>query len=343
MKTTETDILIIGAGPVGLFAVFEAGLLKLRCHILDVLPQAGGQLTEIYPKKPIYDIPGYPSVLAGDLVQNLLRQIAPFNPGFSLGERAESLERTADGRWRVISQRGEEFLAPVIFIAGGLGSFEPRKPPISNIAQFEDHGVDYFVRSPENYQGKRVVIAGGGDSALDWTIYLADIASELTLIHRRTEFRGALDSVEKVQHLAQTGKIKLVTNSQVIGLQGNGQLTGVQVQHDTEGEFVLAADHFVPLFGLTPKLGPLADWGLGIDKNAIEVNTFDYSTNLAGIFAIGDINTYPGKLKLILCGFHEATMACQSAFKIVHPDQKLSFKYTTVTGIEGLAPDLQPV
>ena len=343
MKTTETDILIIGAGPVGLFAVFEAGLLKLRCHLLDVLPQPGGQLTEIYPKKPIYDIPGYPSVLAGDLVQNLLKQIEPFNPGFSLGERAETVERMEDGRWRVMSQRGEVFLAPVIFIAGGLGSFEPRKPPIGNIADFEDHGVEYFVRNPEQFQGKKVVIAGGGDSALDWSIFLANITSKLTLIHRRTEFRGALDSVEKVQHLAETGKIRLITNSQVTGLQGNGQLTGVVVQHDTEGELLLNADYFVPLFGLTPKLGPLADWGLGIDKSAIEVNTLDYSTNLPGIYAIGDINTYPGKLKLILCGFHEATLACQSAFKFVHPDQKLSFKYTTVTGIEGLAPDLQTV
>jgi len=336
-QVTETDILIIGAGPVGLFAVFEAGLLKLRCHLLDVLPQPGGQLTEIYPKKPIYDIPGYPSVLAGDLVQRLLEQIAPFRPGFTLGERAETLERTDDGRWRVRTQRGLEFLTPVIFIAGGLGSFEPRKPPIDNIAHFEDHGVDYFVRNPEIYRGKRVVIAGGGDSALDWTIFLADVADELTLIHRRTEFRGALDSVEKVHSLAEHGKIKLVTNSQVTGLRGNGQLTGVQVEHDTAGKFLVAADNFVPLFGLTPKLGPLADWGLQLDKSAIEVNTMDYATNLPGIFAIGDINTYPGKLKLILCGFHEATLACQSAFKIVHPNQKLSFKYTTVTGIEGLA------
>ena len=340
MKTTETDILIIGAGPVGLFAVFEAGLLKLRCHLLDVLPQAGGQLTEIYPKKPIYDIPGYPSVLAGDLVQNLLRQIEPFHPGFTMGERAESLEQAEDGRWRVRTQRGETFLAPVIFIAGGLGSFEPRKPPIENIAQFEDRGVDYFVRNPELYQGTRVVIAGGGDSALEWTIYLANIASELTLVHRRTEFRGAPDSVEKIQYLAEQGMIKLVTNSQVVGLQGNGQLSGVQIQHDTEGDFVLAADHFVPLFGLTPRLGPLANWGLNLDKSAIEVNTFDYATNVPGIFAIGDINSYPGKLKLILCGFHEATLACQSAFRIIHPEQKLSFKYTTVTGIEGLAPTL---
>jgi thioredoxin reductase (NADPH) len=334
--TIETDIVIIGAGPVGLFAVFEAGLLKMRCHLLDILPQAGGQLTEIYPKKPIYDIPGYPSVLAGDLVQNLLKQIEPFHPGFTLGERAERIERQPDGRWLVVTHRGTRHLAPVIFIAGGLGSFEPRKPPIDNIAQFEERGVDYFVRDPEHYRGKHVVIAGGGDSALDWTIYLAALTGHLTLIHRRTEFRGAPDSVEKVQELARDGRIKLITNAQVVGLHGNGRLGGVVVQHDTEGEFSLDADNFVPLFGLTPKLGPIADWGLGIDKGAIEVNTFDYSTTVGGIYAIGDINTYPGKLKLILCGFHEATLACQSAFKIVNPNKKLSFKYTTVTGIEEL-------
>ncbi len=336
-KTIETDILIIGAGPVGLFAVFEAGLLKLRCHLIDALPQVGGQLTEIYPKKPIYDIPGYPEIMAGDLVQNLMRQIAPFNPGFTLGERAESIEKQEDGRWLLTTSRGTQLLAPVIFVAGGLGSFEPRKPPIEGIEWYEDRGVEYFVRNPEFYQNSRVVIAGGGDSALDWTIYLSQVARELTLVHRRTEFRGALDSVEKVQHLVQAGKIKLVTNSQIVGLQGAEKLEAVTVLHDTEGEFSIATDHFVPLFGLTPKLGPVADWGLSIDKSAVEVNTFDYSTNVPGIFAIGDINTYAGKLKLILCGFHEATLACQSAFKIVHPDRKLSFKYTTVTGVEGIA------
>ncbi len=335
-QTIETDIIIIGAGPVGLFAVFEAGLLKMRCHLIDVLPQPGGQLTEIYPKKPIYDIPGYPSIMAGDLVKNLMRQIEPFKPGFSLAERAESLEKMDDGRWSVTTNRGTKHLAPVVFIAGGLGSFEPRKPPISNIAEYEEVGVEYFVRNPEMFQYKKVVIAGGGDSALDWAIYLANIAKELTLIHRRTEFRGALDSVEKVAHLAEKKKIRLVTNAQVVGLQGNGKLESVEIQHDTDGNFNIEADHFVPLFGLTPKLGPIADWGLGVSSNAVEVNTFDYATTTPGIFAIGDINTYPGKLKLILCGFHEATLACQSAFKIMHPDKKLSFKYTTVTGIEGL-------
>lgn len=335
-KMIETDILIVGAGPVGLFAVFEAGLLKMRCHILDVLPYPGGQLAEIYPKKPIYDIPGYPSVLAGDLIQNLMQQINPFSPGFTLGERAETLEKHADGRWCITTDQGTQHIAPVIFIAGGLGCFEPRKPPIANIDYYEDKGVEYFVRNPEFYRNRRVVIAGGGDSALDWTIFLADIAQHITLVHRRTEFRGAPDSVEKVMELAESGRIRLITNAQVTDLKGVERLTDVTISHDTEGVFDLPVDHFVPLFGLTPKLGPLGEWGLQLDKNAIEVNTFDYATNVPGIYAIGDINTYPGKLKLILCGFHEATLACQSAFKWVFPDKKLSFKYTTVTGIEGM-------
>lgn len=332
----ETDILIIGAGPTGLFAVFEAGLLKLRCHLVDSLPQSGGQLTEIYPKKPIYDIPGYPSVLAGELVDNLMKQIEPFKPTFTLGERAETLDKLEDGRFKVTTSKGTELVAPIIFIAGGLGSFEPRKPPISNIEDFEDKGIEYIIKDPEVYRNKRVVIAGGGDSALDWTVYLADIASELTLIHRRKEFRGALDSVEKVIHLTESGRVKLLTDSQVVGLNGNGKLNSVLVKHDTEGDIILDTDHFVPLFGLSPKLGPIGEWGLEIDKSAIVVNTLDYSTNIPGIFAIGDVNTYTGKLKLILCGFHEGTLAVQAAYKIIHPDKKLSFKYTTVTGIEGM-------
>jgi thioredoxin reductase (NADPH) len=332
----QTDILIIGAGPVGLFTVFEAGLLKLRCHLIDSLPQPGGQLTEIYPKKPIYDIPGYPSVLAGDLVKNLMEQIAPFKPTFTLGERAESIEKLPDNRFKLTTIKGTEIIAPVIAIAGGLGCFEPRKPPIANIVDFEDKGVEYIIKDPEFYRNKRVVIAGGGDSALDWTIFLADVAQEVTMIHRRSEFRGALDSVEKVMHLKENGKIKVVTQAEVIGLNGNGKLQEVVIKHDKLGQIRRETDHFVPLFGLSPKLGPIGNWGLNIDKNAIEVDTLDYRTNVQGIFAIGDINTYTGKLKLILCGFHEATMMVQSAFKIVHPNKKLSFKYTTVTGIDGL-------
>ena len=336
----HTDLLIIGAGPVGLFTVFEAGLLKLRCHLVDALPQVGGQLTEIYPKKPIYDIPGYPSVLAGDLVKNLEEQIAPFKPTYSLGQRAERLERISgaelgresgvDG-FRLTTSRGEVVEAPVIAIAGGLGSFEPRKPPIHNIADYEDRGVDYIIRDPEVYRGKRIVIAGGGDSALDWTIFLADVAAEVTLVHRRTSFRGALDSVEKVHALAEAGRIRLVTNAQVTGLAGAGALAAVTLK-EADGEREVPTDHFIPLFGLSPKLGPIAEWNLALDGNAIEVDTRDYSTNVEGIYAIGDINTYPGKLKLILCGFHEGTLMVQSAFKRIYPDQKLSFKYTTVQG-----------
>lgn len=331
----ETDILIIGAGPCGLFTVFEAGLLKLRCHLVDYLPQVGGQLSEIYPKKPIYDIPGYPSVLAGELVDKLMEQIEPFKPGFSLGERAEHIERLDNGQFLLRTHRGTEITAPVIAIAGGLGCFAPRKPPIATIADYEDKGVEYIIRDPEMYRDKKVLIAGGGDSALDWTIYLADIAKELTMVHRRSSFRGALDSVEKVNELAKSGKIRLITQAQVTGLRGEGKLEALQIQAQGQEEPQwLEVDHFIPLFGLSPKLGPIADWGLQIDRSAIEVNTFDYSTNVEGIYAIGDINTYPGKLKLILCGFHEATLMVQSAFKRIYPERKLQFKYTTVNGIE---------
>ena len=332
----QTDVLIIGAGPVGLFTVFEAGLLKLRCHLIDSLGQPGGQLTEIYPKKPIYDIPGYPSILAGELVDNLMKQIEPFKPGFTLGERAEKLDKVGEKMWQVTTSRGTVVQAPVVAIAGGLGCFEPRKPPIENLAQFEDKGVEYIIRDPEFYRKKRVVLAGGGDSALDWTIYLADVADEVTLIHRRQQFRGALDSVEKVMELAESGRINLLTNAQAIGLTGNGKLTDVVIKSKDEGEFSKPTDHFVPLFGLAPKLGPIGDWGLEIEKNAIVVdNANDYSTNLPGVYAIGDVNTYPGKLKLILCGFHEGTIAMQSAFQYIYPDKKLSFKYTTVNGVNG--------
>jgi len=332
----ETDILIIGAGPTGLFTVFEAGLLKLRCHLIDSLPQPGGQLAEIYPKKPIYDIPGYPSVLAGELVDNLMEQIAPFKPGFTLGERAESLQELEDGRFKIVTNRGTQHIAPVVAIAGGLGSFEPRKPPIGNIIDFEDKGVEYIIKEPELYRDKRVVIAGGGDSALDWTVYLADVAKEVTMVHRRKGFRGALDSVEKVETLSAEGKINLIKEAQVIGLEGNGRLKRVIIDHKHEGQKIIDTDHFVPLFGLSPKLGPLGEWGLEIEDGALKVNTLDYSTNRPGIFAIRDINTCVGKLKLILCGFHEATLMCQAAYKIIHPDKKLSFKYTTVTGISGM-------
>ena len=331
----ETDLLIIGAGPCGLFTVFEAGLLKLKCHLVDSLPLAGGQLTEIYPKKPIYDIPGFPEILAGDLIENLMEQIAPFKPGFTLGERAEKIEKLEDGRFCLTTSRGSKHAAPVIVIAGGLGCFEPRKPPISNISEYEDKGVEYIIKEPELYRDKKIVIAGGGDSALDWAIYLSEVASEVTMVHRRKGFRGALDSVEKVEKLAASGSIKLITEAQVTGLSGTGKLDEVTIKHKTKGEFTHKTDHFIPLFGLSPKLGPISEWGLNINRSAIEVDTFDYSTNIKGIYAVGDINTYPGKLKLILCGFHESTLMVQSAFKHIYPEKKVQFKYTTVNGVNG--------
>lgn len=330
----QTDILIIGAGPVGLFTVFEAGLLKMHCHLIDVLPQPGGQLSEIYPKKPIYDIPGLPSILAGDLVNNLLQQIAPFKPTFTLGERVEKLEKLDDGSFRVISSEGTVIEAKVVAIAAGLGSFEPRKPDIPGLEQFERKGIDYFVKDPGKYVGRKVVIAGGGDSALDWTIELAHQGAEVSMIHRRSAFRGAPDSVDKVMKLVTDGKVRLYTDAQVTGLEGQEHLEALLVE-TPDSTLRLTTDYFIPLFGLTPKLGPIADWGLELDKNAIVVNPTDCSTNIEGVFAIGDINTYEGKLKLILCGFHEATMMCQAAFRFVYPKQKLSFKYTTVTGVEG--------
>ncbi len=331
----QTDILIIGAGPTGLFTVFEAGLLKLKCHLIDALAQPGGQCAEIYPKKPIYDIPAYPEILAGDLVKNLMKQIEPFQPGFTLGERAETIEKQDDGSFIVTTNKGTKHQAPVVAIAGGLGSFEPRKPPITNIVDFEDKGVEYVIRDPELYRDKDVVIAGGGDSALDWSIFLADVANSVTLVHRRNEFRGALDSVEKVQELKNLGKIELITPAEVVDINGNGSVESVSIKRGAD-VFNRECDHFVPLFGLAPKLGPIADWGLEIEKNAIKVdNTLDYQTNIPGIYAIGDVNTYPGKLKLILCGFHEATLMCQSAYQRIFPDKRYVMKYTTVGGVEG--------
>ncbi|AZQ60186.1 NAD(P)/FAD-dependent oxidoreductase [Maribacter sp. MJ134] len=333
----KTDILIIGAGPTGLFAVFEAGLLQLKCHLIDALPQAGGQCSEIYPKKPIYDIPGFPEVLAGDLVDNLMEQIKPFQPGFTLGERAQTIEKLADGTFIVTTNKGTKHHAPIVAIAGGLGSFEPRKPLLENLTKYEDNGIAYIIKDPEVYRDKKVVIAGGGDSALDWSIFLADVAKKVTLVHRRSEFRGALDSVEKVQHLKNEGKIDLITPAEIVGLYGESKLQSVSIKKsDSEDLITLEVDNFIPLFGLSPKLGPIGDWGLEIEKNAIKVdNTLDYQTNIPGVYAIGDVNTYPGKLKLILCGFHEATLMCQSAYQRIYPDKKYVMKYTTVGGVTG--------
>ena len=333
----QTDIIIIGAGPVGLFTVFEAGLLKLKCHLIDSLPLAGGQCSEIYPKKPIYDIPGFPSILAGELIDNLMEQAAPFKPGFTLGEAAMSIVKTEDNKFIVTTIKGTKHEAPIVMIAGGLGVFEPRKPPIESLDKYEDKGVEYIIKDPEFYRGKRVVIAGGGDSALDWSIFLAEknIAKEVVLVHRSSSFRGHLDSVQKVIDMAETGKIILVTEAEVTGINGGDKLESVIITHQKDGEIIRETDHLIPLFGLKPSLGPIADWGLEIDKNAIKVNTLDYSTNIPGIYAIGDVNTYENKLKLILCGFHEGTLAVQSAFARIYPDKKNILKYTTVNGVQG--------
>jgi thioredoxin reductase (NADPH) len=331
----ETDILIIGAGPTGLFAVFEAGLLKLKCHIIDALPQPGGQLAELYPKKPIFDIPGYPEVLAGDLVTNLMEQIKQFQPGFTLAETAETIDKLDDGTFIVTTNKGTKHHAKAIAIAGGLGTFEPRKPEIENISFYEEKGVEYFVKDPELFRDKKIVIAGGGDSALDWSIFLADVASEVTLIHRRNEFRGALDSVEKLQEYKKLGLVNLVTPAEVVRLHGDDHLTAITINSDGQ-EQTIETDYFIPLFGLTPKLGPIANWGLEIEKNAIKVNNaLDYQTNIDGIYAIGDVNIYPGKLKLILCGFHEATLMCQSVYNRLNPGKRYVLKYTTVSGVDG--------
>ena len=333
----ETDILIIGAGPTGLFAVFEAGLLKLKCHIIDGLPQPGGQLSELYPKKPIFDIPGFPSILAGDLVTNLMEQIKQFQPGFTLNEVADTIDKLEDGTFIVTTNKGTKHHANAVAIAGGLGSFEPRKPILEGLDFYDqnDRGVEYFVKDPEKFRDKKVVISGGGDSALDWSIFLSNVASSVTLVHRRNEFRGALDSVEKVQELKASGKIKLITPGEIVGFKGAEHIESVNIE--TNGETInIETDYFIPLFGLTPKLGPIANWGLDIEKNAIKVdNALDYQTNIPGIYAIGDVNCYPGKLKLILCGFHEATLMVQSVYQKMNPGKKYVLKYTTVSGVDG--------
>tara|TARA_A100001015_G_scaffold4017_3_gene5271 strand:+ start:11537 stop:12559 length:1023 start_codon:yes stop_codon:yes gene_type:complete len=333
----KTDIIIIGAGPVGLFTIFEAGLMKLRCHVIDAIPQIGGQLKEIYPKKPIYDIPGFPSILAGDLIDNLEKQAEPFQPGFTLGERAENIEKKEDGSFIVTTSEGTQHHAPTVIIAGGLGSFEPRKPLIEGLEKFEKKGLEYMVREPESFLDKRVFISGGGDSALDWAIYFAENSTlPVGLVHRSDMFRAHKDSVARVYQLQEKGKIELYTHSEVKNIGGNDALETIELHQKDREPRTISVDYWLPLFGLSPKLGPIGNWGLKIEKNAIKVNhSLDYQTNIPGVFAVGDVNTYPGKLKLILCGFHEATLAVQTCYKIINPDKKFTMKYTTVQGIQG--------
>ncbi|WP_261380921.1 NAD(P)/FAD-dependent oxidoreductase [Mucilaginibacter pallidiroseus] len=305
----------------------------MRCHIIDALPQVGGQLSEVYPQKPIYDIPGYPAINALDLVNKLVEQITPFNPGYTLGERVDLLERLSDGSFVLITNYQTSIHCRAVVIAGGLGCFEPRKPPITGLENFEGKGVSYMIRNPEKLRGRKVLLAGGGDSALDWAVILSELAERVVLVHRGDTFRGAPETAGKVFALAAAGQLDLLLNANVVALHGNGHLQSAEIlTHD--GQTVkLTTEHFVPLFGLSPKLGPLEHWGLNINKSAITVNPEDFSTNQPGIYAIGDINTYPGKLKLILSGFHEAALMAQSAFKYMYPHERLSFKYTTVYGI----------
>ena len=330
----ETDIVVIGAGPTGLFTVFEAGLLGMRCHLIDSLTKPGGQCSEIYPNKPIYDIPAYPEILAGDLVEKLLEQIKPFSPGYTLGETAEKLSKSGDD-FVITTDKGTEISAKVVAIAGGLGNFEPRKPNIEDLNLYEENGINYSIVDPNKYKGKNVVISGGGDSALDWTIVLSKIAKKVTLIHRRNQFRGAVDSVNKIQKLKDQNVLDIITPAILKKLNGQKQLESIDIS--VENEIVnIPTDYLIPLYGLVPKMDVFKSWGLEIEKNALKVNnSLDYQTNKEGIFAIGDINYYPGKLKLILSGFHEAAIMCHSAFKIVNPGKKNFLKYTTVSGISG--------
>jgi thioredoxin reductase (NADPH) len=325
----ETDVVIIGAGPAGLFAVFELGLLDLKCHLIDILDRPGGQCTELYPEKPIYDIPALPIVTGQELVDRLMEQIAPFKPGFHFGEMANALQRQADGRWKLITDTGKEFLAPVIVIAAGGGSFVPKRPPIPGIEAYEGTSVFYAVRKMDQFRGRDILIAGGGDSALDWTLNLAPIAKSLTLVHHRDGFRAAQHSVNQMRELVDAGKVKFHVAS-VKALHGNnGQLEAVTLQGADKSEWRQDTNAFLPFFGLTMKLGPIAEFGLNLHENLIPVDTAKFETSTPGLFAIGDINTYAGKLKLILSAFHEAALVSQAAFRIARPNEKLRFQYTT--------------
>ena len=324
----ETDVLIIGAGPVGLFSVFELGLLDLKTHVIDVLDRPGGQCAELYPEKPIYDIPALPVISGQELTDNLLAQIAPFAPEFHYNNMVTGISGDVDTGFTVTTDQGMEFLAKVVVIAAGGGSFQPKRPPIRGVEEFEHHSVFYAVRNREQFRDKKLLIAGGGDSALDWCLNLHTIASRVTLLHRRNDFRAAPNSVNKMGDLVKAGKMDLITG-QVTELCGDdGVLSGANIK-TAEGEQTIDFDYLLPFFGLTMKLGPVSDWGLSLEGNLIKVDTSTFATNRHGIFAIGDINTYPGKLKLILSGFHEGALMAHAAKSIVHPDERVVFQYTT--------------
>lgn len=324
-----TDAIIIGAGPVGLFAVFELGLLDIKAHLIDILDRPGGQCTELYPEKPIYDIPAYPIISGQELTDNLMKQIEPFGPTFHLGQMAESLTKTDDGKWTVTTDIGTSITAPVVIIAAGGGSFMPKKPALQGIEDYEGSSVFYAVRKMEQFRDKNLVIAGGGDSALDWSLNLQPIAGHVTLIHRRDQFRAAPDSVNKMRELVDAGKMTLKI-CDLAGIEGDApNMTGLKVKSKEAGEETVECDTLLAFYGLTMKLGPIANFGLNLHENLIPVDTEKFETSEPGIFAIGDINYYPGKLKLILSGFHEGALMAQQAFRYIFPDKKLRFQYTT--------------
>jgi thioredoxin reductase (NADPH) len=330
----KTDIIIIGAGPTGLFTVFEAGLLGLKCHIIDSLVKPGGQCSEIYPNKPIYDIPAYPEIMAGDLIHKLLDQIKPFDPGYTMGESAVELKKS-DGEFIITTDKNTKIKGKVVAIAGGLGNFEPRKPNLENIDKYEENGLVYKIINKDDFKDKNVIISGGGDSALDWTLELSKIAKKVTLIHRRNEFRGAVESVKQIQKLKDKNIVDVITPAQLVAINGIDKVESIDLKVNEE-IVTIETDFIIPLYGLIPKMNIFKNWGLNIEKNAISVNNaLDYSTNIKGIYAIGDINHYPGKLKLILSGFHEAAVMCHSAYNYINPDKKNILKYTTVSGIKG--------
>jgi thioredoxin reductase (NADPH) len=330
-KMTEeiaTDVVIIGAGPVGLFAVFELGLLDLRCHLVDILDRPGGQCAELYPEKPIYDIPGFPVVTGQGLVDNLMQQIAPFAPEFHFSRMVTGLERLGDEGFRVTTDDGEIIRARIVVVAAGGGSFQPKRPPLDGIEAFEGKSVFYSVRRMDDFRDQDVVIVGGGDSALDWTLNLEPIARSLTLVHRRDEFKAAPASVNKMKELVADGRISFQLG-QIARIEGEGgQLNHVHLTTKA-GDLSIPSTRLLPFFGLTMRLGPVADWGLELNDNLIAVDTEKFESSVPGIFAIGDINAYPGKLKLILSGFHEAALMAQAAKKLASPNERLVFQYTT--------------
>lgn len=339
----NTDITIIGAGPVGLFAIFEAGMLKMRCHVVDTLDFTGGQCTALYPEKPIYDIPGHPKIDAAELIHQLELQAAPFAPTYHLGQQVVGMKQEASGEWTVTTRnasgsKGVSITSKAVIIAAGCGAFGPNRPPMEGIEQYEGHSVFYMVKSREAFRGRRVVIAGGGDSAVDWAISLAELAESVQLVHRRPKFRAAPESVSRLDELTKSGKVEMVVPYQLQALEGSGTQISSVIVRTLEGEDrALPADVLLPFFGLAMELGPIAEWGLNLDKSHIGVNATTLETNKKGIFAIGDIAHYPGKLKLILCGFSEAAMAAHAAREVVYPGESFHFEYSTTKGIGGIA------